>query len=100
MWLTYVRRFSGVGITTTYRVHECLDIFDTEAEGDDHGDSEDTVESDAPHHGLWKFFGCILQFFAHVGTGVRPIEELESQFQRRSCQYSPDVRPNSAGYAN
>jgi hypothetical protein len=59
-------------IVISYRVDKCLDIFDAEAEGDDHGDSQDTIESDAPHHGSWKFFGCIFELLAHVGTSIRP----------------------------
>jgi hypothetical protein len=59
------------GVTMAYCIDECLDIFDAEAEGDDHGDSQDTVESDAPHHGPWEFFRCVFELFAHVGASVR-----------------------------
>ena len=72
MWSTHVHQRWYSGVTTTYRVNEGLNVFDAEAEGDDHGDTKETIKSDAPHHGSWKFFRSIFELFAHVCTSVRP----------------------------
>ena len=81
----------GVGIMISYCVDECLDILDAETEGDDHRDTKDTVESDAPHHGYWKIFRCIFELFAHVCTGIST--DKRPQGGRQADKATQTLRP-------
>lgn len=47
---------------------------DAEAKGDQHGNAHDTIENNAPHHGLGQLDGGILQFLTHVRAGIRTDE--------------------------
>ena len=54
----------------TYGIDECLNVFDAEAERDDHGDAKNTVQRDTPHHSLRQLNRSILQLLTHVCTSI------------------------------
>jgi len=57
-------------ITHPYSVDECFNIFDAEAEGNDHGDAKNAVQRDAPHHSPRQLNRSILQLLTHVCTSI------------------------------
>lgn len=66
---------------SSYRADESLDVLDAEAERDDHGDAEDTVQGNTPHHSLGQLDRSILHLLAHVSPSIGTNEAPNSRCQ-------------------
>ena len=58
-------------------IEDIVHIADAKAEGDEHAQSQETVEDRGPYHRRGKHTGGILEFLRHVGAGIGAEEAPE-----------------------